>query len=168
MPLVKVAIRSFWRSLTRSKIPRFHVNIPNSMARFYSRFNAVFTVVDNGATHGMFSMNVKIDTMKVLTPSDKWRFLSVFIAVVVVAGCASPRTSRSAQGPKTKSTTQPLAMNENKKVIITGSYIPRTVRTNGEVTDVGWPVSVFNREDIERSGASSVAELLRNRVPTAR
>ena len=59
-------------------------------------------------------------------------------------------------------------MNENKKVVITGSYIPRTVRTNGEVTDVGWPVSVFNREDIERSGASSVAELLRNRVPTAR
>lgn len=47
------------------------------------------------------------------------------------------------------------------KVVVTGSLIPRTVRRDGNITDMPFPVYVIDRKQIERSGAASVAQALR-------
>jgi hypothetical protein len=54
------------------------------------------------------------------------------------------------------------------KVVITGSYIPRTVKRSGSITDAPFQVEVFDANDIQRSGASTTAEFLRKRVPGSR
>jgi outer membrane cobalamin receptor len=54
---------------------------------------------------------------------------------------------------------------EDKKEILTGSNIPRTVnRVVGHSTDAVQPVYVIDRQDIDRSGATTLAQVLR-KVP---
>ena len=49
---------------------------------------------------------------------------------------------------------------EEKPVELTGSYIKRSVRQNGRITDGPFQVIVIDRAMIERSGAQDLRQLL--------
>src|SRR5688572_3673240 len=59
--------------------------------------------------------------------------------------------------PKTESREK----EKGDKVVVTGSHIPRTVKRDGNITDMPFPVYVIDRKQIERCGAASVAQALR-------
>lgn len=63
-----------------------------------------------------------------------------------------------ADKPKSKASKQKTGIVE--KGTMTGSYIPREVRRNGQITDGASPVAVIDQESIRNSGASDVRELL--------
>lgn len=50
------------------------------------------------------------------------------------------------------------------KVTLTGSRIPRSVRQRGAITDTASPVIVITRQELDRSGAMTLADALR-RLP---
>jgi outer membrane cobalamin receptor len=52
------------------------------------------------------------------------------------------------------------------KVIITGSNIPQDVKRVGRTTDAISPVLIIDQQDIQRSGATTVGDVLK-RVPFA-
>lgn len=54
---------------------------------------------------------------------------------------------------------------KEKKVILTGSYLPQTVTRVGRITDGIHPVVVLSREDLEATGATDVATALRKALP---
>jgi len=60
-----------------------------------------------------------------------------------------------------------LARAADEKVEITGSHIKQTVHRVGFGTDTVVPVLVFDRAYIDRTGAVTVADVLR-RIPFAR
>ena len=64
---------------------------------------------------------------------------------------------------ETPSTAKP----EKTRMEVTGSRITQEVRRIGRTTDTISPVFVIDRKEIERSGATSVAALIRARVPFA-
>lgn len=63
------------------------------------------------------------------------------------------------QEPKQKVKT--LVVREQKRMVLTGSHIPRTVGRVGRITDAPSPVTVIDREQIQRSGAQTLADVLR-------
>jgi outer membrane cobalamin receptor len=56
---------------------------------------------------------------------------------------------------------------EDQLVEITGSHIPKQVRRIGRTTDSVQPLYVIDRTEIKRSGATTVADVLRT-VPFAK
>ena len=52
------------------------------------------------------------------------------------------------------------------KVIVTGSNIPQDVKRVGRTTDAISPVLIIDQQDIQRSGATTVGDVLK-RVPFA-
>lgn len=55
-----------------------------------------------------------------------------------------------------------------KKVTLTGSYLPQKVSRVGRITDGIHPVIVLSREELEATGATDVASALRKAVPAVR
>lgn len=45
--------------------------------------------------------------------------------------------------------------------IVTGSYLPRTVRRYGTIAETSSPVYVIDQEQIQRSGAATLAGVMR-------
>lgn len=105
------------------------------------------------------------------------RFLTL-LAVPCIALCLSlPGVARADdEGKDAKKSTTPTEATKpaqkdlktdsrqkekTEKVVVTGSLIPRTVRRNGNITDMASAVYVIDRKQIERSGAASVAQALR-------
>ena len=62
---------------------------------------------------------------------------------------------------------QPASTTTTKKVVVTGSRIPREVKTTGNLHETTSPVYVVDQKEIERSGAMTTADLLR-RLPFVR
>ena len=52
----------------------------------------------------------------------------------------------------------------DKKVEITGSHLKRDVRRIGRTVDTPFPTIVIDRQEIDRSGAVSIAEVLRKQT----
>lgn len=50
---------------------------------------------------------------------------------------------------------------EEKTIVLTGSRIPHVIRRVGRITYGASPVTVIDRAQIERSGASTVVDVLR-------
>jgi hypothetical protein len=65
--------------------------------------------------------------------------------------------TKAQKAPKTESREK----EKTEKVVVTGSLIPRSVRRDGNITDMPFPVYVIDRKQIERSGAASVTQALR-------
>jgi outer membrane cobalamin receptor len=57
---------------------------------------------------------------------------------------------------------------KEKKVMLTGSYLPQKVTRVGRITDGIHPVTVLSREDLEATGATDVASALRKALPATR
>ena len=75
-----------------------------------------------------------------------------------LAACASTGVAGDGEGPAVKP-----AVSVNSKespIVLTGSYIKRTVKRYGRITDGPDRVFVIDRETIERSGASDLKQLL--------
>jgi len=109
--------------------------------------------------------------------TQRSRFLTLF-AIPCIALCLSlpgaaraddddkdakkSKTSTEATKPAQKDLKADSRQKEKtEKVVVTGSLIPRTVRRDGNITDMPSPVYVIDRKQIERSGAASVAQALR-------
>ncbi|MBI2515721.1 MAG: hypothetical protein HYV95_02285 [Opitutae bacterium] len=57
---------------------------------------------------------------------------------------------------------------KEKKVMLTGSYLPQTVTRVGRITDGMHPVTVLSRADLEATGETNVASALRKALPMMR
>ncbi len=74
---------------------------------------------------------------------SRWvRWAMIVGAAALLTGCASNGPYVRRQG-------------------ITGSYVTHDYRTNGQITDSAYPVTVLDRRQIDRSGAGSFADLMR-------
>ena len=67
--------------------------------------------------------------------------------------------ARTPTGPERTGNAQP-AKELPTQVELTGSYIKRTVRRNGKITDGPSQVVVLDREMIDRSGAGDLKQVL--------
>lgn len=88
-------------------------------------------------------------------PGTWWTPLAGVLAGAVLSGCAAPHhaAGRSARGPA---------------VELTGSRIPVSGTNAVDAARAGAaPVSVYSRDDLERSGAADLPRFLQ-RVPSAR
>jgi hypothetical protein len=56
---------------------------------------------------------------------------------------------------------QSTAKQSSDQVVVTGSYIPRNIRTDGQITDGPYPVAVIDSDFIKRTGAQDITEALR-------
>jgi len=65
--------------------------------------------------------------------------------------------------PATESAKKVKAQSLQESGTLTGSYIKRTVRRSGTITDGPAQVVVIDRDAIERSGASDVRQVLTHR-----
>jgi outer membrane cobalamin receptor len=63
--------------------------------------------------------------------------------------------------PVNASQTPANADPKNKKVEVTGSHIKQHVRRIGHTTDAVAPLYVIDRQEIDRSGATTVGDVLR-------
>jgi hypothetical protein len=92
--------------------------------------------------------------------------LTVLALMAMLAGAwlAQGGETTHAAGKRTDPTPKPKRDNSSavleKNVQLTGSMIKRDVRRSGRITDGPSQVIVIDRESIERSGASSVAQVL--------
>lgn len=67
--------------------------------------------------------------------------------VLLASGCATNKSTNASNG-------------QTQYVELTGSYLKQPVTRNGLVTDGTSQVVVINQEDIRRSGASDVRQVL--------
>ena len=74
--------------------------------------------------------------------------MKALLAVLVFTGCALAGDRAPIAG-------------KNHDEVVTGSHIARPVKRIGRTYDTPMPVQVIDRERIDRSGASSVGQLLR-------
>ncbi len=69
---------------------------------------------------------------------------------------ASTVATKEKEKDKAQQTTAP----RQEKVALTGSYIKRDVRRNGQITDGPSPVAVIDNKTIQNSGAADLRQLL--------
>jgi outer membrane cobalamin receptor len=50
---------------------------------------------------------------------------------------------------------------EQRKVELTGSHVPRLIRSIGRTADTPYPIYIITREEIDQSGAFTLADVLR-------
>jgi outer membrane cobalamin receptor len=95
----------------------------------------------------------------------------VFACVVLIAATSSALASDEAKADKAAKKDRTVAATTEKKgegqgvrsetqTSITGSYLKQKVRRNGLITDGVSQVVVLDRSNIERTGATSVRQLL--------
>ena len=82
----------------------------------------------------------------------------------LLAGLATAAAGDGAKSPPPAKSTPPKdgksAVQTEKDVQLTGSYIKRTVIRNGQITDGPYQVVVIDQKAIANSGASSLKQLL--------
>jgi len=91
------------------------------------------------------------------------------IAMLMVCLCASAApasdaptsTSNKTNTKATPSRATDQKADAKKTTKLTGSYLARSYRQSGQITDGPNQVLVIDRESIERSGASDLRDLLR-------
>jgi hypothetical protein len=94
--------------------------------------------------------------------------LIVALTVVLASGLCAYGSEKTKATPKdTKQVTSskpektaPKTAQQPTQVAMTGSYMKRSVRENGLVTDGPSPVVVLNSDAIRNSGAADLRELL--------
>ncbi|HXI83031.1 MAG TPA: hypothetical protein VNL17_02955 [Verrucomicrobiae bacterium] len=90
--------------------------------------------------------------------------------VSAIARADAPTPKPAAATVETNTTTNVVRSNKNElpkgKVIVTGSNIPQDVKKIGRTTDSISPVLVIDQQDIQRSGATTVGDVLK-RLPFA-
>jgi outer membrane cobalamin receptor len=93
---------------------------------------------------------------------------ALLITAIARADAPTPKSVTAAvQTPATTNTANSVKSDGLKgKVIVTGSNIPQDVKRVGRTTDSISPVLVIDRQDIQRSGATTVGDVLR-RLPFA-
>jgi outer membrane receptor for Fe3+-dicitrate len=101
----------------------------------------------------------------------------VFSSEVLVNGADSKAQSALLKPKKEKAAAKATAEASEKnatkqssatnKVVVTGSHIPRKIKHYGNLSETSSPVYVVDRKEIERSGASTITELL-TKLPYAR
>lgn len=93
----------------------------------------------------------------------------VALAVTVAAGSVAlagekAKSEKPAAAPaveKAKATpTKPEASAKETKTELTGSYIKRDIKRNGQITDGMNPVLVIDSKSVQNSGASDLRQLL--------
>ena len=86
--------------------------------------------------------------------------IALSITMVVAGGASAADEAKNAKKTKAdKGKNAPLA-SQREKVSLTGSYIKRDVRRDGQITDGPNPVIVIDRGTIQRSGAADLRQLL--------
>ena len=90
--------------------------------------------------------------------SSKRNHLALAIGALLTAGIANTSYAQAADSAPNSPDAAPQAATNLDKVTVTGSHIKRT-----QISGVG-PVTVVDREAIERSGAISVETLLQRHV----
>ena len=89
--------------------------------------------------------------------------LTLTVIASSVALAADPVKAIDSKAPapeKTKKAQVQPAKELPTQVELTGSYIKRTVRRNGKITDGSSQVVVLDREMIDRSGAGDLKQVL--------
>ena len=95
-------------------------------------------------------------------------------SVLVLATCrAADETNKAASTPKTSvvsptsagQTTKPQKLDasvakQSKPTVLTGSYIPDKVKRDGRITEGMFDVTVIDQDEIEHSGAATLAQVL--------
>lgn len=99
--------------------------------------------------------------------------LGALSTATFAADDSAPKASSKLQSPKAASTATKTAAAKTPakaktkaapKVVMTGSNIPREIKSTGYVRETTSPVYVVDHTEIERSGAMTTADLLR-RLP---
>jgi outer membrane cobalamin receptor len=75
-------------------------------------------------------------------------------AILLSGGQAAMRADTA------ESSTKAAAVGETKKVEITGSYVPFTIKRTGRITNGPLNLIVIDRAEIEHSGVATLAQLL--------
>jgi hypothetical protein len=115
------------------------------------------------------------------TSSRSWVGLSLAMAVggtialtPATSWAGDPPKPTKPQVPAKTSQATPVAQaalpkaKQPKEEVITGSLIPRKVKPDRAPATSGCPLVVLDRKAIDRSGASTVAEVLGRTVPSVR
>ena len=84
----------------------------------------------------------------------------VTLLVGLATGVAADERGTARQKGKSAATSRDSSSVQTETVQLTGSYIKRTVKRNGRITDGPSPVIVIDRTTIERSGARDLKQLL--------
>src|SRR5436305_1875728 len=94
---------------------------------------------------------------------------SLFAALAVVVSCSTFADQADAKQALDKSTAKsrpvkPKQKDVSKKdrVLWTGSFIPQRLHRNGLITDSTAPLVVIDQNAIDRSGAATVAGVIRH------
>ena len=97
-------------------------------------------------------------------------FAGLLVVGVVSAQAGDPASATKKQRsdrPKAVAKAKPKPSSKtDQRQVVTGSQLPVKIERYGRTADTISPVYILDREDLERSGAASVGEVLR-RLPFA-
>jgi outer membrane cobalamin receptor len=119
-----------------------------------------------------------------LTGVGMWTSLASTGALVCALFLSTPALLNAAEGQadgkaqakseKVKAPAKPVKVKApakapvtTPKVVVTGTRIPRQIKETGHIRETTSPVYIVDRKEIERTGAMTVADVLR-RLPFAR
>jgi outer membrane cobalamin receptor len=94
------------------------------------------------------------------TKSKTALILPLVILATVTVAIASDTTAKKSENQKAEAQPNASKNGEEQVATMTGSHIKRTVRKAGYVTDGVSPLTIINRAAIERSGATTVRQVL--------
>ena len=87
---------------------------------------------------------------------------AALLSFVVTASAEDKKaTTQPAQPKKSAANSESAYTRRTSDTVLTGSYIPRPVRKDGQITDGPSPLLVIDSEMIKRSGSHDLADLLR-------
>ena len=84
----------------------------------------------------------------------------MLLGLGLIAGCLLAGDETGAQKEPTKKTAAKVEKQAEEKTVVTGSLIPQKIKA-GRIPATTSPVVIISRQDIERSGATTVAQALR-------
>jgi outer membrane cobalamin receptor len=94
--------------------------------------------------------------------------IAAAVADEKAAANSESRTKTSGKAEDTTKKSEAANRAEQSKQVITGSYIPSKVRRNGPMHNTTSPVYVIDRQAIDQTGATTVAQVLKRQAPGVR
>jgi outer membrane cobalamin receptor len=92
---------------------------------------------------------------------------TVIAAAAIALSLLMPAAVLAGQGAKKAKTRAKARQQEQQKEVLTGSHIPQKVKRAGHIAVSASPVTVIDRQAIERTGAASLSQIL-TRAPGGR
>lgn len=86
--------------------------------------------------------------------------------LVLALGALASGVSACAHAPVAGAEERPAAAHQEEKVFVTGSRIPRRIDTSSGLPATAWPVRIYSRSDLTRTGRPETADALRQLDPS--